>query len=235
MSKDKRLFARLDLDYADHPKIAGLSDAAFRAHIELILYARKYETDGLIGNRHVNRVGSRWDTDVVSELLSNDTESPSLVRLESGHYMLHGFSDMQETKAEITARKRKNARNGLLGGRPNKTQWVSDSVPHSVPHSGTQSKAETETETETELCDFELFWDNYPKKTDKVKAQLKFKSKVRKSNFNLVMAGVKKYKDEIKLKNTGKQYIKHAKSWLEGECWNNEYEAEAKKPIYRGL
>jgi len=93
----------------------------------------------------------------------------------------------------------------------------------------------TKRQPDDALCDFELFWDCYPKKTDKAKAQQKFKTKVRESNFNLVMAGVKKYKDEIKLKNTGKQYIKHAKSWLEGECWNNEYEAEAKKPIYRGL
>ena len=149
MAKDKRLFARLDLDYADHPKIAGLSDAAFRAHIELILYARKYETDGLIGNRHANRVGSRWDSEVITELLSNDPDTPSLCRLVSGDFLLHGFTDMQESKAEITARKQKNAENGRRGGRPKQTQSVSDSVSHSLTQSGTQIKAETETETET--------------------------------------------------------------------------------------
>ena len=49
MARRSEKFARLSLDYADHPKIVGLSDAAFRAHVELILYSRKYLTDGVIG------------------------------------------------------------------------------------------------------------------------------------------------------------------------------------------
>lgn len=152
MPRRTDLFARLSLDYADHPKIAGLSDGAFRAHIELILYSRKYETDGIIKNRVANRVGSRWDTDVLSELQNNDDEAPSLILLDSGDYEIHGYADMQETKAEITARRRQNAENGKLGGRPRrrkKTQPVSEPVSDSPTQSGTQKKAETETETET--------------------------------------------------------------------------------------
>ena len=148
MAKDTRLFARLDLDYADHPKIVALSDSAFRAHIEMILYARKYMTDGYIPNRVANRVGF----ESVSELLTNDEANPSLVKTEDGSYYLHGYEDMNETKAEIESRTRRNAENGKRGGRPKgskKTQSVSESVPQSQTHSGTQNKAETETETET--------------------------------------------------------------------------------------
>src|SRR5690554_2204758 len=104
VSKDKRLFARLDLDYADHPKIMMLSDAAFRAHITLLLYSRKYMTDGVINNRVANRVASQWDTDVLTELTTNDEANPSLIELENGDFYLHGFEDMQETRAEIDAR-----------------------------------------------------------------------------------------------------------------------------------
>lgn len=147
MAKDTRLFARLDLDYADHPKIVALSDSAFRAHIEMILYARKYMTDGYIPNRVANRVGY----ESVSELLTNDEANPSLVKTEDGSYYLHGYEDMNETKAEIESRTRRNAENGKRGGRPKgskKTQSVSESVPQSQTHSGTQNKAETETETD---------------------------------------------------------------------------------------
>ena len=148
MAKDTRLFARLDLDYADHPKIVALSDSAFRAHIEMILYARKYMTDGYIPNRVANRVGF----ESVTELLTNDEANPSLVKTEDGDYYLHGYADMNETKAEIESRTRRNAENGRRGGRPRgskKTQSVTDSVTQSLTHSGTQKKAETETETDT--------------------------------------------------------------------------------------
>ena len=43
-----QLFARLALDYFDHPKIMSLSAEAIVAHLEMIVYARKYHTDGPI-------------------------------------------------------------------------------------------------------------------------------------------------------------------------------------------
>lgn len=150
MARDSRLFARFDLDYADHPKIGDLSDAAFRAHVELILYSRKYMTDGIIPKRVANRVGF----ESLSELCSNDAESPSLSRNDDGSYTLHGYADMNETRDEIEARTRRNSRNGAKGGRPPKqvgnpeeTQSVSQSVSETEP----SRKAETETETETEV------------------------------------------------------------------------------------
>ena len=150
MAKDKRLFARFDLDYADHPKIGDLSDAAFRAHVEMILYSRKYMTDGHIPKRVANRFGS----EALSELCSNDPRSPSLVRNPDGSYTLHGYADMNETRAEIEERSRRNSKNGARGGRPSKragssreTQSVTESDSETKP----SRKAETETETETEV------------------------------------------------------------------------------------
>lgn len=136
-----QLFARLALDYADHPKVVSLSDAAFRAHVEMILYARRYETDGRIPKRLAE---TRWGTDSVSELLRNDPDTPSLVEQPNGDYLLYGYADMQETREEIAARRQVNAQNGRKGGRPRKTQAVSEPV----TDSGTRKKAETETETE---------------------------------------------------------------------------------------
>lgn len=145
--KNSTLFAKFDLDYADHPKIAALSDGAFRAHVEMILYSRKYLTDGRIPKRFANRFG----TESVSELLSNSDDAPSLVESDDGDYWLHDYADHQETKAEVEARRLVNAENGKRGGRPanrptkrTKTQSVTDSV----SDSGSEMKAETETETE---------------------------------------------------------------------------------------
>ncbi|WP_143822620.1 hypothetical protein [Mycetocola reblochoni] len=146
--KDRRLFIRLDIDYPDHPKIVGLSDRAFRAHVEMMAYARKYATDGVIPNRVANRLGY----ESVSELLQNDPEAPSLIDNGDGTYLLHGYADMNETRADIEERKARNHANGRRGGRPKKTQSVTESdtqsVPQSQTHSGTQRKAEIEIEIE---------------------------------------------------------------------------------------
>ncbi|HCS2945725.1 TPA: hypothetical protein OQU49_004325 [Shigella flexneri] len=137
--RSAKQFARLDLDYADNPKIADLSDAAFRTHIEMVLYSRKYLTDGRIPAR----TATRWDTDSVSELLLNDPEAPSLAKMDDGSYLLHGFEDMQETKAEVQARQQVNARNGAKGGRP-KTQSVTESPTPAAKPSVKQRREEEE-------------------------------------------------------------------------------------------
>lgn len=39
-------WVKLADDFARHPKVVGLSDAAFRAYVEALCYAAEYETDG---------------------------------------------------------------------------------------------------------------------------------------------------------------------------------------------
>lgn len=233
--KDSRLFARLDLDYADHPKIMMLSDAAFRAHVTLLLYSRKYMTDGVIGNRVANRVASAWDTDVLTELQTNDESNPSLFRLESGDYYLHGYEDMQETRAEIEARTSRNSRNGARGGRPRKTQ----SVTESLTQSGTQKKAETETETETEVSSkelttrvrevesvdldgvFDTVWAVWPKKTEKKKSFEQFGRAVKKLGAaeaaRVVMLFGRAY-----AATTETRFVPALAVWLRNERWTDE-------------
>lgn len=141
--RSAKQFARLDLDYADNPKIAELSDAAFRAHVEMILYSRTYLTDGRIPKRTI----TRWDTQAVTELLSNDPEAPSLYKMDDGSYLLHGYADMQETKAEVQERQQVSRANGSKGGRP-KTQRVSDQVPQQGNPPGTPSVKQRREEEE---------------------------------------------------------------------------------------
>ncbi|HMQ36490.1 MAG TPA: DnaT-like ssDNA-binding domain-containing protein [Micropruina sp.] len=161
--KQGDLFARFSLEYAEHPKIERLSDAAFRAHVMMILYARRYLTDGRIPNRAANRIanqlgfGSVSDEhpDVLEELLTNDPDHPSLVRLGDGDYMLHGYADHQETRAEVEGKRLARAANGRLGGRPRKLTETK-TEPSGKANGNlagklteTEKKAETETETDT--------------------------------------------------------------------------------------
>ena len=167
-SSDRRVWARLTVDFADSPKVAGLSDAAFRTLVEMILWSRKMMTDGVIPASVARRrwgaktqtethsvtdsvtdSGTHYETDPVTELCTNHPTSPSLVRTSDGDYMIHDFLDHQESAEEVNARLARNTANGRRGGRPRKT----DSKTHSVTDSGTQTKPKPKAETETELED----------------------------------------------------------------------------------
>jgi len=146
VAKRRDRYAKLSLDYPDHPKIAVLSDAAFRAHVEMILYAARYQTDGIIQNQ----IAKRWVSDAVTELLNNDTSAPSLRQLEGGDYQLHGYGEMQQTRQEIEQKRQIYAENGRLGGRPKKTKLVSKAVTGSETKTKPEGEGEGEGEVEVE-------------------------------------------------------------------------------------
>ena len=254
MSKKPDLFARFSLDYADHPKIASLSDAAFRAHVTFILYSRKYKTDGIIKNPVANRLALQWDADVLSELQNNDNEDPSLKKLENGDYYLTGYEEMQETRAEIEERRRIAAENGRKGGRPkgskNKPKETHP-VSNPVSNPGTQNKAETETEAETDISisnpheqptlslvhpeasadasdRFEEFWKAYPKRSKanpKKPAREKFERIIKTVDPQILIDAAKAYaKSE---EGNDPKYIAQTQTWLNQERWNDDYETQS--------
>ncbi len=50
---------RIDDAMIDHPKIAGLSDAAFRAHIEALCYCARHLTDGVVPLSVADRIATK--------------------------------------------------------------------------------------------------------------------------------------------------------------------------------
>ncbi len=41
-------FLKLDVGFADHPRVAMLKDRSFRAHLSALLHCKAYQTDGAI-------------------------------------------------------------------------------------------------------------------------------------------------------------------------------------------
>ncbi|MDU6662576.1 MAG: hypothetical protein E6474_09775 [Actinomyces sp.] len=110
-------WVRIAQSMPHHPKIAPLSDTAFRTLVEMICYSAQYELDGKVPANLARRM---WTQEALEELASNDQAAPSLT-LDGDMYLIHGYTDMQETRAEITARREASRVNGRKGGRP-KTQ-----------------------------------------------------------------------------------------------------------------
>ena len=106
--KDTRLFAKFAIDFPGSPKIAGLSDAAFRAFVEAVCYSREYRTDGFIPAGVARK---QWSAAALAELSSNHPERPSLAEVDGG-WRIHDFAAHQMTTADIEAKRRAGAAGG---------------------------------------------------------------------------------------------------------------------------
>ncbi len=106
--KDTRLFAKFTIDFPGSPKIAGLSDAAFRAFVEAVCYSREYRTDGFIPAGVARK---QWSAAALAELTSNHPERPSLAEVDGG-WRIHDFAAHQMTTADIEAKRRAGAAGG---------------------------------------------------------------------------------------------------------------------------
>jgi hypothetical protein len=136
-----RIFIQVDVNMPDHPKVEGLSDAAFRALMKAWCYCRKYETDGFIKTASwTSRSTPKARRELVEAGLAHEVD---------GGVTMHDFTEHQQSKAEIQAHREKQASNGSKGGRPPKsrTQTKPTGFPLDNPN-GTQTKAEIEIEKE---------------------------------------------------------------------------------------
>lgn len=77
--------------------------------------------------------------------------------------------------------------------------------------------------------EFEELWKLYPRKEDKKKAFLAYKTARKKASFDEIKKGVETYSNHIKASNTDKCYIKLGATYFNGECWANNYEQRTKQ------
>lgn len=77
--------------------------------------------------------------------------------------------------------------------------------------------------------EFEEVWKLYPRKEDKKKAFMAYKSARKKASFDEIKKGVETYNNHIKASNTDKCYIKLGATYFNGECWANTYEQRTKQ------
>jgi hypothetical protein len=108
VAKDTRPFVALTDEYPDHPKIVGLSDAAFRAHVELICWSNRKRQDGKIPSGMVRRYGD----DVMGEL-----EEAGLIDATDSGRELHDYLEHNPSKAEIEERMADKKKRAAVGGK----------------------------------------------------------------------------------------------------------------------
>lgn len=117
-------YGLLDDGFAEHPKIVGLSDAAFRAHVEVLCFCFRTLSDG----RVPVRVTERYRPTVVSELITAGLWE----RNEQTHYHIHDYLDHNPSREEVLQR-RADAKKRKERWRERVTERVTDTHPTPTP------------------------------------------------------------------------------------------------------
>lgn len=91
---------KLDDRFPDHPKIAPLSDAAFRLHVAAMCYAAAHETDGVVPLAAIPQLVPKY-----RKVQHNELVGAGLWEEGQGCIVVHDFTEYNPTRAQIKARR----------------------------------------------------------------------------------------------------------------------------------
>ena len=109
-------WVKLDENMVDHPKVAQLSDRAFRLHICGISYSNRHLTDGSIPIQIAHKLVTPRAAHYAAELVTAgvwEQKDPTT-------YFVHDYGDYQPSKAEVLELRQKRADAGRIGGKRSK-------------------------------------------------------------------------------------------------------------------
>jgi hypothetical protein len=120
--KDRRLFIRVAHDFPDHPETVGLSDKAFRYVVEFWCYCHRHNTDGKIPATLWDRVPLKVQrellvhyVDKIDNVLTNALQTDD--KSVTTSYVMHDYTEHQQTAEEIDDLIEKRRIAGSLGGK----------------------------------------------------------------------------------------------------------------------
>lgn len=133
MPRDSRLYMTFPIDFHRHPKVARLSDAAFRAFVEANGESRIAESDGVIESDNAEFL---WSKPALEELVASHPSRPLMLR-DGETYVIRDYAEHQFTTADKERLAKISRENGAKGGRPRNPEKPTQV---STEPSGTQSK-----------------------------------------------------------------------------------------------
>jgi hypothetical protein len=113
MPRDPRPYVTYPINYTGHPRVALLSDAAFRAFHEMQDHSRVYGLDGLIPAALARM---KWSQKTLDELVNGVDDRPLVVLTEKG-YLSRSYDEHQLTTSDVEALRKKRADAGSMGGK----------------------------------------------------------------------------------------------------------------------
>jgi hypothetical protein len=205
---DDRTYIRLHDGMPDHPKVVGLSDAAFRLYVEAMCWCSRYLTDGVLKPAALRHWAPRPVRELTEVGLIEHHGSPP----GPERWLIHDYTEHQRTAVQVAEAREVKRSAGVTG---NHERWhvsrnffdpscalcaiddashvrsLSNGSPESQMRSLSDPDRSQETETDTEnrkkkhaQCgsdqdpDFTAFWLAYPRKIGKGQARKAWRSAV---------------------------------------------------------
>jgi len=103
-------WVKLDDGFPTHPKVIGLSDAAFRAHVTGICYAAQHLTDGWVPMTIAKQRA-------IAELIGVGLWAESIAGVDHlDGYWIHDYLDYNPSRTDVLAERSKKQAAGRAGG-----------------------------------------------------------------------------------------------------------------------
>jgi hypothetical protein len=130
-------WVRLDDGFAEHEKILGLSDRAFRLHVAALCYSARNLTEGVISELALRSVGANANLSRPKSTAST-LVTAGLWEKEGDGFRIHDYLDYNPAKADVE-RERQQARDRMRHRRSQQKD-ASGSGERSGERSGTPSR-----------------------------------------------------------------------------------------------
>lgn len=82
---------------------------------------------------------------------------------------------------------------------------------------------------------FEEFYTLYANKRGRTKAQAAYNKAIKKVSHEEIIRGVTAYRAWIEATGTERQFVKMPATWLNGECWDDDYTIERKRTVHDNI
>ena len=214
---------KLDDNFLENRKIDTLSSDAKLLYLWGLLYSSRQMTDGFIPAKRVDSIEQR---PLVQEIVA-----VGIWKFTQEHgfdeYEIHDYLKHQSSKAKIEEVREKNREKLSIYRAAKRNAEIAklletegDTELH--PKGDTElhpSDVTTPEDDENIKNPFEKFWNIYPRKDGKKKAQEAFKKALKTTSIEVILEGVTRY---IQFLKTVTQDTAMPATWLNGERWNDE-------------
>lgn len=240
--KDYRTYVRIHDGMPDHPKVDGLSDAAFRLLVTLWCWCSRHLTDGAIPPAVWRK---RADAAVRDELV----EVGLVDVTEDGSVQMHDYTQHQRTAEEVQAIREARSESGAVGNHkrwhvdrgvvdPNCDRCCDGKAVAKLSQRRSQNDRKTSPETETEtdkgkdLRRFAEFWTLYPRKVGKPAAAKAWAATLKRGVDPAYLIKTTERFAELSV-DTDVKFIPHPTTWLNQERYNDVDMKPATSPAPR--
>jgi len=221
---------KVDDGFHGHPKVVELSLEAVGVWTLAGSWCAAYLTDGEIGLKSIQRLGGSKEQ--AMELVY----AGLWLEPQPGLYQFKDWEDYQPLKAAVEA-ERDAARERMQRVRAKKKGTEAEPSAEVTPdvRANTSGTSEEVRVTPTHPIpslpittipaadasdEFAEWYAAYPRKIDKGHARTAFKAARKKTSFEVLMAGVRRFANESK--GTEPKFLAYPGTWLNGERWEDE-------------